>query len=186
MKAMLRARTVRINKTSTMKRNNEDVSVVYFTVADRETVKTADNQYVTKGFYFCKAYGKKADLIIRDFGQKDENGKLISRAIFMEVEPQTYKSEREIDVTMDVSAKALFEAFGVSSPENEGKTVTLQKKEKVEVIETVYLVKSFDYDDYKPKSVVPEEAEKEQQITLTIKGAEAPAEEEEDEIRYDL
>lgn len=162
MKAQLRARTVRINKVTSMKRNEQDVTVVYFTVADRaqNARKQLDGttEYTTKGFYFCKAYGAKADFIVKHFGETDVNGKLISRAIFMEVEPQTYKKDKEVEVTLKVSADALFAGFGLPVPEGQsGRTVELKDKKIVEITETVYLVKELDFDDYKAKAVAPTE-----------------------------
>ena len=180
MKSAVRARMVKINKISKAKnKDGVEVTVVYFTVADRSQTarKNPDGTttYLTKGFYFCKARGTKADLIIRDFGQVDANGKLISRAIYLDVEPQFYKADREIDVEMVVPADTLFAAFGVATPETiaTGATVKLNKKEKVSIVNTVYFVKEFEYDDYKPKAVA--------EVTITVEGqpeAELPTMEE--------
>lgn len=166
MQATLRARTVRFSKSAEIDgKDGQKVKVVYFTVADRETRKAADNSYVTKGFYFCKAYGKTAELIERDFNKTDENGKLISRKIFMNVEPQSYKDEREVEVKMDIPAAKLFAAFGVPVDEaTAAKNVQVVKKEKIEVVNTVYLVKDFDYDDNK----LEEASEASEEISLTI------------------
>lgn len=173
MKATLRARTVRFNKSTEIDgKDGQKVKVVYFTVADRETRKAADNSYVTKGFYFCKAYGKTAELIERDFSKTDENGKLISRKIFLEVEPQTYKDEKEVEVKMNIPAGKLFAAFGMPVDDATAvKNIELVKKEKVEVINTVYLVKEFDYDDNK----LEETSSASEDVTINI-GDAIPAE----------
>lgn len=158
MKSIIRGRMVRINKQSEIERNGEKIPVIYFTVADRSQTarKNADGStsYLTKGFYFCKAYGKKAELILRDFGQTDENGKLISRALYIEAEPQFYKGKKEVPVSMVVPAAKLMEAFGMDPSVAGTRSIELKKTEIVETQETVYLVKEFEYDDAKPKSLV--------------------------------
>lgn len=158
MKTAIRGRMVAIRKESTAKINGEDVKVLYFTVADRSQVafkkEDGTTEFKTRGFLFCKAYGRDAELINRDFGQKDANGKLISRAIYMECTPQLYKDTKDVEVTLSVSSAVIFAGLGLPVPaEAVGKSFKLKDTQAVEIDAIVYMVKDWEYDDATPQSM---------------------------------
>lgn len=157
MKTIMRVRMVAARKESELTRKDgTKVPTFFFTVADRDQIARTNPDgtvsYFTKGFHFVEAIGNLAIQLKKDFDKKDANGKMISRALYIEAEPRSYKDKKEVDVDMTVPADALFPAFGVAVPaEAVGKTVTLLKKQLVEVINTVYVIKEFRYDDYPAK-----------------------------------
>lgn len=183
-KTIIRGQMAKIVKQDTIERNGQKITVVYFSVADRSQTshKNTDGtvDYRTKGFYFCKAYGAKAEYIIRNFTAVDENGKLISRAIYLETEPQFYNKDRVVNVKMDIPADKLFEAFGLTAPEGKGGViVTVEKPETIVTRETVYVVKDVEPDDYKVK---PVSAVNEVSIRLADASEETPMPSEEDYV----
>jgi hypothetical protein len=162
MKCHLRGNTVRISKVDDVKvtRNGEEgtMKVAYFTVADREKMarKDADGNriYKTEGFWFCKAVGYYADFLVKYFSEKDDEGKLKSRRIYMDLHPEQYKGHKTVDVQMKVPVEKLFSAVSVDLPESlVGKTINLVKQENVEYDTVVYVVDDIDFDDLKRDSV---------------------------------
>jgi hypothetical protein len=162
MRAIIRGQMSRIGELEVTKdKNGEDLKVIYFTVADRvkyaQALKDSNGAtvYKTKGFYFCKAYGRDAELIHRDFSNTDEHGKLISRKIYIEGDAQQYIAHKEIEVALKVPVEKLCNAMGIAVPEPmAGKSATVTKKEKVPYTNTVYAVTWWDYDDAKPQESV--------------------------------
>ena len=152
-KIIIRGQTVSINKVEEKDYKDtsrqEKLKIIFFTVADRDRHQVKNGSYETDGFYFCKAIGKTAEQIEKYCSMKDENGKLISRKIYLEASPKQYKTSKEQKVDMSFPIENLFSSIGAPCPDHvKGKTISLNKNEALQYDNFIFEVKEFRMDDY--------------------------------------
>lgn len=148
MRAMLKGQIVKIIKNGELD-NEKNTKFIYFTVADRTTKREVNGKSITD-FYFCKAFGTKAELINKHFNINDDNGKFISRKIDMYGTVDTYQSTKPIEIKID--AITVFNAFAKENPDIEipkcAVGVNLNISDEVPVSECCFTVHDFDFVDF--------------------------------------
>ena len=154
MNLTIRSQMVKIHSVEVKKneKSGEEFKIVLFTVADREKKLVKVNgkeEWITKGFHFCKAIGRVAEVVVNHLSKTDDKGKLISRKFTICGDMETYKSNHELDVNLEVKVEELCAALCLQTPNNlVGQKATLVKKEVVAMDKHIILVDRIEFDDF--------------------------------------
>ena len=157
MKVMLKGQMVHVFDKEKSGYGSVKVS---FTVADR--IKKAKDSDETC-FIKCIAYGKVADIILDDFSDKNEKGKLISKKIDLYGDLSFYMTDKVVEVTDVLKAKDVFDTFNYTLDEEDVDAgIDIVLNTKIKVAQAILYVKDIEYvDSAKKYSKAREDLEKE-------------------------